>query len=139
MDKHVIQNKLLSLKRCIERIESKIPDNIEAFINNYDLQDIVMMNLQRSIQISVDIAAHISSELDVSVPSTMAESFQVLFDNSIVSKETSERMKKSVGLRNIAVHEYTSLNWDVVYSVAKTNLNDFRDYASEIVQWLEAN
>jgi uncharacterized protein YutE (UPF0331/DUF86 family) len=137
MDSHVIQNKLISLKRCIERIESKIPPELTVFINSHDLQDIVLLNLQRAIQISVDIAAHITSEMDFKVPSTMAESFQILFELGVISKGTANRMQKSIGLRNIAVHEYTSLNWDVVYRVATTCLNDFRDYASEIVSWLE--
>lgn len=137
MDSQVIQNKLVSLKRCIERIESKTPPELALFINSHDLQDIVMLNLQRAIQIAVDIAAHITSEMDFKIPSTMAESFQILYENDVITGDTSERMQKSIGLRNIAVHEYTSLNWDIVYRVATTRLNVFRDYASEIIAWLE--
>jgi uncharacterized protein YutE (UPF0331/DUF86 family) len=136
MDNSVIQSKLISLKRCIERVESKIPASISGLSNSYDLQDIITLNLQRAIQISVDIAAHIVSEIDSTVPATMAQSFEILYEQKVISSQVAERMKKSIGFRNIAVHEYTSLDWEVVYNVVTTRLHDFRDYASEIVIWL---
>lgn len=137
MDKSVINDKLISLKRCIERIETKIPDNKDDFVKSYDLQDIISLNLQRAIQISVDIASHILSQLDSEVPSTMAESFLKLRKSHIISENIYETLKKSIGFRNIAVHEYSELNWDIVFSVVTTGLSVFRRYAYEIVSWLE--
>ena len=46
-------------------------------------------------------------------------------------------MIKSVGFRNIAVHEYSKVNWEVVYSIVKTNLSDFKDFAREVLKWTE--
>jgi uncharacterized protein YutE (UPF0331/DUF86 family) len=43
-------------------------------------------------------------------------------------------MQHMVGFRNIAVHEYTRLNVDVVRSIITKQLDDFRFFSSTIVK-----
>ena len=75
MDKDVINRKLESLRRCIARITSKLPITRDELRSNYDLQDIIALNLERAVQICVDIAAHVLSQTEAPPPSTMAEGF----------------------------------------------------------------
>jgi hypothetical protein len=44
------------LERCIRRIEFKRPDRVELLQKDYDLQDILAVNLERAVQASVDVA-----------------------------------------------------------------------------------
>lgn len=48
------------------------------------------------------------------------------------------RLKKSVGFRNIAVHAYDSIDWDIVFAIATDHLQDFMDYARVIALRLDA-
>ncbi|CAN2048376.1 DUF86 domain-containing protein [Candidatus Magnetomoraceae bacterium gMMP-1] len=137
MDNALILHKIVSLKRCIERIKATTPVNKELLFTDWNIQDIIILNLERAVQVSVDIAAHICSELDGDIPMTMASSFEYLHDFGIITEKISMRMQKSVGFRNIAVHEYESINWNVVYSVITNHLNDFKDYAREITEWMD--
>ena len=57
MDSQTILNKIASLKRCVERIEDKIPKTSLELQSDYDLQDIVSLNLQRPVQVCVDIGS----------------------------------------------------------------------------------
>jgi len=136
MDKQIILRKITSLKRCIARIEEKIPETSEELQADYDSQDIVSLNLQRAVQVCVDIAAHLNAQLAVRVPESMVEGFENLNKAGIISKKICERMKKSVGFRNIAVHEYSTINWDIVFSVSTTDLDDFRQFSKEIITWM---
>jgi uncharacterized protein YutE (UPF0331/DUF86 family) len=135
----VILSKIESLKRCVDRIKAKTPLNKDILFEDWDIQDIIVVNLERAIQLSVDIASFILSESDMqtSTPMTMAESFGYLHQAGIIRKQTAEKLQKSVGFRNIAVHAYRSIDWDVVYSVITRHLKDFQDYAGEIMEWLE--
>lgn len=45
MDERIILQKLESLARCIERLKSKKPSDIETFRTDHDLQDISEKNL----------------------------------------------------------------------------------------------
>lgn len=138
MDKQIILDKLFSLKRCVERVESKVPETSAVLMEDFDLQDIISLNLQRAVQVSVDIAAHINAGLDgTRPPASMTDSFDNLNRAGILSDTLCIRMKKSVGYRNIAVHEYSTINWDLVFSVATKNLNDFREFSKSILIWLK--
>jgi len=74
------------------------------------LQDIITLNLERSVQVCVDIGLHIISDLEVPVPDTMAKTFVVLEQAKCLDKTVAERMTKTVGFRNTVVHEYRYLN-----------------------------
>jgi uncharacterized protein YutE (UPF0331/DUF86 family) len=132
MDKRIIEAKLESLRRCIGRIEQKTPQNSDALKNDYDLQDIISVNLERAVQQCVDIASHIIASSENEAPDTMAKTFQVLFDMNILTQHTAEIMKKTVGFRNIAVHNYSDINWEIVFNICQKQLSDFKAFAKEV-------
>ncbi len=90
MDKQLIEGKLESLRRCINRVETKRPKKFEDFENNLDLQDILSVNLERAVQLCVDIGSHISSQTDSKPPTTMAKTFDILADEDIIKPSTAE-------------------------------------------------
>jgi uncharacterized protein YutE (UPF0331/DUF86 family) len=49
------------------------------------------------------------------------------------------QLKKSVGFRNIAVHNYDAINWDIVHSIVDLHLKDFSEFAKAVVAWHENN
>lgn len=132
MDKQLIEGKLESLRRCINRVETKRPKTFEELENNLDLQDILSVNLERSVQLCVDIGSHISSQTDSKLPTTMAETFDILANENIIEMSTAQSMKKAVGFRNIAVHNYQSINWEIVFNISHHKLDDFKTFAKEI-------
>lgn len=138
MAENVIISKLNSLAHCVDRIRSKTPESLEMLIDDYDLQDIISLNLERSIQICVDISAHILAEHDVPVPKTMAESFDNLEDLNFIPGDLAIRLKKAVGFRNLAVHTYSTIDWNIVYSIITERLDDFPEFARCILAKIDA-
>jgi len=136
MDRDLVQTKLESLRRCVERIAGKSPSSVDELVQDLDLQDIIALNLQRAVQLSVDIAAHLIAETDAVPPATMAENFEVLQKLQIIDPVLAERMAKAVGFRNIAVHSYQAINWTVVYQICRHHLDDFRQFAKAVAQRL---
>jgi uncharacterized protein YutE (UPF0331/DUF86 family) len=134
----MLLNKLDSLHRCLARIASKTPDSVEALQRDLDLQDIIALNLERAVQVCVDIAAHILAEFSTPAPATMAESFERLRDLGVISEQTAMRIKKAVGFRNISVHEYQKIDWKIVYRIITEHLDDFKTFAGQILDWSNA-
>jgi uncharacterized protein YutE (UPF0331/DUF86 family) len=119
MNEQILFSKLSSLKRCVDRIEIKTPSTPAQLLADVDSQDIIALNLQRAVQLCVDIASHIVADLNVRPPMTMAESFDCLHQAGILSPGLLNRMKKSVGFRNIAVHDYFAIDWNICTRSAK--------------------
>jgi uncharacterized protein YutE (UPF0331/DUF86 family) len=136
MDRHVIEDKLERLRRCVQRIEQKRPSTAEALVTDYDLQDILSVNLERAVQLCVDIAAHIIADREVSAPTTMAAAFEALHTLHILSSDLANSMKKAVGFRNIVVHNYQEIDWRIVFNICHHKLDDFRAFAQVIMSLL---
>lgn len=137
MDRDLVETKLESLRRCVERIADKTPPSVDQLVRDPDLQDIIALNLQRAVQLSVDIAAHLIAETDAVPPTTMAENFEVLRKLQIIDSLLAERLTKAVGFRNIAVHSYQAINWNIAYQICRHHLDDFRQFAKAVAHQLQ--
>lgn len=136
MDRRLIEEKLEALRQCVGRIEAKRPATVKTLAADSDLQDIVALNLTRAVQLCVDIAAHIIADSNVSAPETMAQAFDALVELKIIVPELADRMKKAVGFRNIAVHSYQAIDWEIVYNICHQNLDDFKRFARAVASIL---
>lgn len=130
MDQALINQKLESLRRCVMRLESRRPESVEALAADLDAQDILALNLTRAVQLCVDIAAHwIAEHHELHSPINMGQSFEVLAERDVISRELADDMRKSVGFRNIVVHNYEVVDWQVVFAICHYHLDQFRQFA----------
>lgn len=136
MDRDIVQAKLESLRRCVERIADKTPSSTDRLAHDPDLQDIIALNLQRAVQLCVDLAAHVIADTDTKAPATMADTFTSLKEVNVIPPALANRMMKAVGFRNIAVHSYQTIDWNIVYQICTRHLDDFRQFAKAIAQQL---
>lgn len=132
MNREIIDVKIESLRRCLDRIKSKQPFTVEQLTQSFDLQDIISVNLERAVQNAVDIASIVVSELNLPPPQTMSEAFGRLNEKKILTQSTMERMMKSVGFRNLLIHEYAAIEWEIVHKIATTHLDDFKAFIREV-------
>ena len=139
MDKDVVAAKLESLRRCVERIEEKRPDSAQALLDNYDLQDIISVNLERAVQVSADIASHFLADTQECPPSSMGAGFESLAKSGTLSAELADRMRKAVGFRNISVHAYQEIDWQIVFSIITTRMDDFKEFSRSIQVAIEVS
>lgn len=130
----VLQRKLDSLHRCLARIESKCPDTVQQLRDDPDLQDIVVLNLSRAVQLCVDMSLHLLAEAGEPAPDTMGEAFEKLAQGRLLESDLTQRMRKAVGFRNVAVHNYSAINWAIVHSIATEHLDDFKAFAKAVMK-----
>jgi uncharacterized protein YutE (UPF0331/DUF86 family) len=129
----IVIRKLESLARCLSRIESHLPDNEDDLAEDLDSQDIISVNLERAVQSAIDIAAHlVSTRPDAAVPETRAELFDLLRRSGQLTPETADTMKQAVGLRNLAVHDYSALDWKRLHGFLPKAMGDLKRFASEV-------
>ena len=132
MDLRVINQKLESLRNCISRLETKIPSTAEILSSDFDIQDIISVNIERAVQVSLDIAAHIGSEFDDIREFSAAGTFLDLAKHKVISEDLGRRLARTAGFRNLLVHRYASIDWTRVFVFITTDLGVFRDFAREI-------
>jgi uncharacterized protein YutE (UPF0331/DUF86 family) len=67
-------------------------------------------------------------------PQDSLDAFSLLQTAGILSADLAQRMQRMVGFRNVAIHEYTRLNLEVVRSIITKQLNVFPTFSSTIVK-----
>ena len=134
MDRDLIAQKLESLRRCVERVRQRSPATAAALANDPDAQDILTLNITRAVQLCVDIGAHLIAAQNKPAPDTMGQTFDTLADMGVISADLAMRMKKSVGFRNIAVHNYEAIDWTITHAIATHHIDDFAAFATAVAK-----
>lgn len=123
VDRDVVLEKVKQIQRCLKRIYDRTGGRARN-LSDIDVQDIVVLNLQRAIQSSLDLAAHIIADEGLGLVSELRENFVLLERKKIISKKLSEKLQRMVGFRNIAVHEYAEIDDEVLEAILDHHLKD---------------
>lgn len=118
----IILNKSAIIERCLRRVREEYrlcPD-----LDNPTHVDAIGLNLERACQAAIDMAMHCIAGEQLGVPQTNAEAFELLSNSGKIDTSLSKALKSMVGFRNIAVHEYQSLNIDILRYVIETGHMD---------------
>ncbi len=136
IDKDVVYEKINRIQNCLQRIYSTINGDLKR-LDNFDTQDIVTLNLQRAVQLAIDLATHVVRAYSFGMPQTLKENFQILYQNKLVDKALKEKMENMVGFRNIAVHDYESINPAILKSIVENHLKDIEEFYTIILKKIE--
>ncbi|AZV46162.1 hypothetical protein C3L23_02415 [Nautilia sp. PV-1] len=128
----VIINKCESIKRCLARIEEDYDDEFEK---SYTKQDAVILNIQRAIQQAIDLGSYIVKKHKLAIPKSSKEIFEILQKSGVIDKNLSENLQKMTGFRNIAIHEYTKLQLDVIKYIIEERLKDLIDFERAVINY----
>ncbi|NGX32628.1 MAG: hypothetical protein K1060chlam4_00678 [Candidatus Anoxychlamydiales bacterium] len=130
----VILNKIAIIEKCINRIKEEYIGSEKEFESNFTKQDSIILNLQRSCEAAVDLAARLIRLNNLGVPQKTRDVFVFLEEGKIISQDLSKRLQKMVGFRNIAVHDYKSLNLAIVKSIIEKQLGDFLEFTKLVLE-----
>ncbi|MGE6617521.1 type VII toxin-antitoxin system HepT family RNase toxin [Bacillus mycoides] len=117
----------------IQEVYGNNPDNLE----DYTKQDSIILNTQRACKASIDLAMHIVAGENLGLPQSSREAFDLLVDEDLLSTELASKLKAMVGFRNIAVHDYQSVNLDIVRQIIEKHLKDFKLFTKEVMGILD--
>lgn len=135
----------------VKRKISLIQDDLARFANlaRYSFDEIaadfvkqaaIERFLERVINRAIDINQHIIAALaskDMASPKSYTETFTKLADLGVYSENFSKEISKSVGTRNILVHEYDKIDSHLVYSSLADCLRDYTKYCDYILEFLK--
>ena len=130
----IILSKISNIKNYLKRIKETTNLDTESLNDNFDVQDIFVLNLQRAIQATFDITNNIIKEYNLELPVNYKSGFVILEKHNFIDNIIKEKMIKMSGFRNIAVHNYETINVEILKSILKNNLTDFEDFYTQIIE-----
>jgi uncharacterized protein YutE (UPF0331/DUF86 family) len=132
VDEDVVLAKVANIQRCLGRVREKVGDDL-ARLDNVDLQDIVVLNVQRAIQSAIDLAAHVVASEGLGLPDTIRANFELLEKRGIIDSEVAGAMSRMCGFRNIAVHDYATLDREILKAIVRDRLGDLEAFCGRVL------
>lgn len=111
--------------------------SVSAYRQDWKTQRIVERTLQMLIELCIDIANHMISDNEMRVPTSYADTFKVLSENRVVSRNLSSSMEKMTKFRNLIVHQYEKIDPAIMVSILKKNLKDFEKYKKAVLNFMK--
>jgi len=133
VNKSVILRKVSFIRHNLSRLKDKENVSLESLKNDLDIQDIVLHNLQLAIQGCIDIGSHVISDEGWGVAGSLNEIFYILQNKGVIKAKMADKIISMVGFRNILVHEYETINFDIVCNILHHHLKDINEYLLAIV------
>lgn len=133
VDKDVVLEKINQIQNCLKRIAEKTR-NDPATLDDFDTQDVFVLNVQRAVHSAIDLASHIVSDEGLGLSDDLKGNFTLLERVDIVDKLLSDKLKKMVDFRNIAIHDYSRINVNILKSILTKNLKDLEEFYSAVLK-----
>ncbi len=122
----VLLNKGATIERCVHRALEEYNKNPATFASDITRQDAAILNIQRACEAALDMGQHLIRLHKLGVPQSSRDVFSLLATANFIPTELSDNLKKMIGFRNIAVHEYQRLQLAVTEHVILHRLQDFQ-------------
>jgi len=127
----VLVLKAASIERCLKRIDE---DYGNDFAVDLTKQDAVILNLQRTCQLTIDMAGHIVRVKKLGAPDSFSGSFELLQKAKVIPDSLASRMESMIGFRNIAIHEYQESDLEIIEGIINDRLGDFREFTELVLK-----
>lgn len=130
----VLINKAATIERCVNRAREEYNKDPATFATDFTRQDAAILNIQRACEAALDMGQHLIRKHKLGVPQSSRDVFTLLATAGFIQTELADNLKKMVGFRNIAVHEYQRLQVPVAEMVILHRLQDFQLFCGTLLK-----
>lgn len=130
----VVLNKAASIERCVMRAREEYAADPASFAHNYSRQDAAILNIQRACEAALDMGQHVIRREKLGIPQSARDVFNLLAQAGWIELALAENLKRMVGFRNIAVHDYQTIQLPITVAIIEKHLDDFLQYSRVLLQ-----
>ena len=130
----VLINKAATIERCVARAREEYFSDPATFATNFTRQDAAILNIQRACEAALDMGQHLIRRDRLGVPQSARDVFTLLAQAGRIEQPLAEALQRMVGFRNIAVHDYQTLQLPITVAIIKKHLDEFLDYSKALLQ-----
>ena len=127
-----IENKISSVKKYLKILERYKKYSRKEIEDNLDIRGAVERYLYLAVQATIDSAESFISSHNFRKPATISETFYILNEEKVISRNSMEKLVGMAGFRNIIAHDYEKINYDIVYDILRNRLKDIESFLKQI-------
>lgn len=129
----VLINKAATIERCVARAREEYAKDPTGFALDFTRQDAAILNIQRACEAALDMGQHLIRRERLGVPQSARDVFALLARSGWIDTPLADGLRRMVGFRNIAVHDYQALQLPITISIIEKHLDEFLAYSKALL------
>ncbi|MBF0144559.1 MAG: DUF86 domain-containing protein [Magnetococcales bacterium] len=130
----VLLNKSATIERCVARAHEEYHKSPETFAQDFTRQDAAILNIQRACEAALDMGQHLIRRERLGIPQGARNVFDLLARGGWIPAKLADALKRMVGFRNIAVHDYQTLQLPITVSIITQHLDELLVFTQTILK-----
>ena len=130
----VVLNKAASIERAVNRVREEYANDDRNLTGDQTKQDSIVLNLQRACEAAIDLAMHLVRVHRLGIPQDSRDAFTLLVRAGHLDPDLAERLKRMVGFRNVAIHDYQALDLAIVRLIVTSGLDDLLSFTGRALR-----
>lgn len=130
--KKIIEQKIEEILKQLKYLKELVKISKKTFLSDDMQMYFAERVMQRMIEAAIDINMHVIADIKGITPDTYANSFTEMGQKKFFPLKFAESIAKSVGLRNLIVHEYHKIDIQKFHDSMKSALVDYAKYVRYI-------
>ncbi len=132
----LVRRKLNKIIEYLEELKGIEDYSFQDYLDNYFIKRTTERLIQLIVEIATDINGHIIVDNGYLPPKTYYESFLILSELGVISREFAKEIAPSTGLRNRLIHEYEEIDDEIVYKSVSSALRLDKEYIKKVEKYL---
>lgn len=129
----VLLNKVATIERCVGRAREEHAAAGAGFDTDYTRQDAAVLNIQRACEAALDAGHHLIRRERLRIPQSARDVFILLAQAEWLETGLAGKLKRMVGFRNLAAHDYQSLLVPITINIITLHLDDFLQFTAALL------
>jgi len=128
-----IKEKTKELKKYVSELELIMPDNFNVYLNDFKTKAACERYFEKIVESIIDLAFLVIKEKGFTSPEDDSGAIDILKKENIIDNELAKKLKDAKGMRNIIIHQYGSVDDEIVYSsITEEIISDAQDFIDSI-------
>lgn len=136
LDTATVQAKLRLIRELLDDLDSAGEITGDRLRQDRLLRHAVERMLTQVVDLAVSANSHVVAARLGRAPNSYRQSFLDAAEAGSLPQELAERLAPAVGMRNLLVHDYATIDLDRVAAAVPAALVDVSEYVHALARWL---
>lgn len=128
----LVEDKISQVQKYVHILHAYQEHSQTAIEQDVTLRGAVERYLYLLAQTTIDLAEVTAAYKKMRKPATMSETFDILSEGGVITETLRENMIRLTGFRNVLAHDYTKIDYGIVYDVLTNRLVDVEEFVQAV-------
>ncbi|MGF1661253.1 MAG: DUF86 domain-containing protein [Kineosporiaceae bacterium] len=138
LDDETVEAKIALIRERLDLLEGLGAIDAARLESDLATRLVVERALTHVVELAAAVNSHVAATTLGRSPRDYRQSFALAAESGLVDHELGRALAPSAGLRNVVVHEYLAIDFEILAAAVPRALEGYRAYVTAVARWLLA-